>query len=131
MSKIILMLLLAVFCKSAMADWVLVDKSTDGSMAVYANPITKRKAGKMVKMWVLTNYKEAQVIEGVKPFLSTKIQQEYDCKEEKLRKLAYIAYSGNIGGGSAIYQDSVVSDWLPVSPDSTGEVTYLYACGKK
>jgi len=78
MHKAILMVLLAVVSSSAFAEWVAID-TADGS-TYYANPNTIRKSGNKVKIWAMVDYNSVQEDADVK-HLSSKSQQEYDCKE--------------------------------------------------
>ena len=104
MRKLILILLLACASNSVMAAWVMVGESEDGMIA-YANPATIRKSGNNVKMWIIYDYKTAQAdpFGGTKPYMSTKIQHEYDCKGEQIRVLAASLHTGNMGKGDMIY----------------------------
>lgn len=137
MRKLTLMLLLSIVSGNAMA-WVeealenlhWVGVSSNDTSSEYSNPATIRKNGEMVKMWSLRDYKAAQVIREGK-VLSMKAQNEYDCKEEQYRGLAYSMYSGNMGTGLVVYFNNNDSDsWAPVTPGSVVEVLWKAACGK-
>ena len=86
MHKAILMMILAVVSSSAMAEW---DKlGATNVSTVYVEPTTIRKSVNKVKMWSLENFNSVQVVIG-KKYLSTKTQDEYDCKEEQYRTLYF------------------------------------------
>jgi hypothetical protein len=129
MRKVILIMLLAVVSNSAMAEWVKVGESK--LITLYSNLDTIRRSDHKVKMWILLDYKTRQSLEGLKPFLSEKVQYDYDCNEEQSRRLAITVYVGNMGSGDVIHTDSHVSEWTPVTPDSMDELSIKYACGKK
>jgi len=99
MHKAILILLLAVVSSSAMAEWVKV--SEDKLVTAYADPTTIRKLGDKVKMWALWDYSTAQEGDS-KPYMSVRIQNEYNCKEETVRQIYATTFSGNMAEGNTI-----------------------------
>jgi len=126
MHKAILIMLLAVVSSSAMAEWVKVDE--DKLVTAYADPTTIRKSGNKVKMWALWDYSTAQ--EGKsKPYMSVRIQNEYNCKEETSRQIYATTFSGNMAGGHTINRQGG-RPWLPVSQGNTTELLWKFACGK-
>ncbi len=100
MHKAILMILLAVVSSSAMAEWVKV--SEDKLVTAYADPTTIRKLGDKVKMWALWDYSTAQEDDS-KPYMSVRIQNEYNCKEETDRQIYATTFSVIIMEGYKIY----------------------------
>lgn len=124
MRRAILMMLLAVMSSSAMAEWVKVGGG-DGDF-VYADPTTIRKNGDNVKMWSLSDYKTPQ---GRKSYMSSKTQDEYDCKEEQSRDLAFSMFSGNMGEGETVFTGPGALRWVPVAPGSVAKVLWNFACG--
>ena len=102
MYRAILVMLLAVVSSSAMAEWVAI-AAADGIIS-YANPATIRKSGNKVKMWSLIDFNSVQEDAGDK-FLSSKSQNEYDCKEERIRTLYFSWHSENMGDGDVVYID--------------------------
>jgi hypothetical protein len=131
MRKIILMMLLVVVSSSAEAGWVEVGGTDDG-VTIYADPATIRKAGNRVKMWIMSDFQTEQAVpSGGKPYMSQKGQNEYDCKEEQTRLIAFLWYSGNMGGGDMVYSDFDPLKWRPVVPGSVGEAQWKYACGRR
>lgn len=131
MRNLILMLLLAFASNSAMAGWITVSESnSNGGYTSYADPTTIRKNGNSVKMWILGDFKTAHATSDGKTWLSEKIQNEYDCKEDKTRALAITLFSGNMGEGDLVISGASPK-WEPNAPDSVGEILWKYACGKK
>ncbi len=126
MHKAILMMLLAAVSSSAMAEWVKVDE--DKLVAAYADPTTIRKNGDKVKMWALWDYSTAQE-GGSKPYMSVRIQNEYNCKEETIRQIFATSFSGNMAGGHTINRQGG-RKWEPVVPRTFGETLWKFACGK-
>jgi hypothetical protein len=128
MNKTMIALVLLVLSGNAMADWVKVGGSADGTVS-YANPSTIRKNGNMAKIWSLLDYTKARTLSNMK-YLSMKSLGEYDCKGEQMRMLAFSWFSENMGEGDVVYTDSSAGNWLPVQPDSLGEGLWKYACEK-
>ena len=133
LSKTILMMLLALVSNSAVAGWVEIGASgVFGGSTAYIDPATIHKNGNNVKMWDLTDYKTAQENSfGVKPFLSDKLQTEYDCKKEQLRTLVFSRFSGNMGHGEVVYSNSHPQMWHSVHSQGVGGARWEYACGKR
>jgi len=129
MRKVILMLLLAVVSNSAMAEWVKLGESDE--ITSYANPDTIRRSGNKVKMWRMFDYKTPQADADSKLFMSSKGQEEYDCKGEQSRNLALVNFSGSMGDGNVIDNLSGDDKWSPITPDSISEHLFKYACRKK
>lgn len=128
MRKVILMMLLAAVSNSAMAEWKEV--GSNESTAIYVDPDTVKKKGNMATMWHLTDFKTPQQDMGEK-YMSAKDQNEYDCKEMKLRRRASSQHSKNMGSGTVVYSDSYTTRWKPVPPDSGIEILWKFACVKK
>lgn len=131
MRKAILMILLVVLSKIAMAEWVKV--GGDAVMTIYNDPATIRKNsnnGNWVKMWYLFDFKTVQVDSGNK-FMSLKSQSEFDCKEDQVRLLSFSAHSNTMGRGNVVDSKSDHFRWDPVPPGSVNEVLWKIACGKR
>ncbi len=126
MKKLLLALVLAVVSSSAMAEWVKV--SEDKLVTAYADPTTIRKLGDKVKMWALWDYSTAQEGDS-KPYMSVRIQNEYNCKEETIRQIFATSFSGNMAEGNTINRQGG-RDWKPVAPRTFGEALWKFACGK-
>ena len=130
MRKVILMLLLAVVSSSAMAEWVAAGSGE--SSITYADPATISKAGNIVKMWWLDDFKKADTAANGKAYMSMKGQDEFDCKREQSRQLNFSFYAEHMGAGEMVYNETLKHPkWYPVSPGSAGDTLWKIACGKK
>jgi len=127
MHKIVLTMLLAAVSNGVMADWRAV--GSNENTTIYIDTATIQRTGHMALMWHLTDFKIPQKDMGDK-YLSTKDQNEYDCKEEKLRRRASSEHSENMGKGKIVYSDSYTTRWKPVPPDSGVEILWKFACNK-
>ena len=133
MKRMLLGLMLLMTATAASAEWTFVSDTggdTDDYIQ-YVDRATIRKSGNFVKMWDLIDYKTVQTLAG-ESYLSEKVQNEYDCKEEKTRILAFTRFNRQMGNGKAFYNTSETSmKWRPISPGSIGEALWKIACGKK
>jgi hypothetical protein len=132
MRTIIFMMLLVVVSKSAMAEWVMLGIIKDKSGTIYVDPDTIHKKDSKVKMWSLTDYWGTQKIDGLSPYLSTKTQEEYDCKGQQARTISFSLHSENMGGGKAT--NSLIPkspEWIAIPPNSLVNARWKFACGAK
>lgn len=120
MSRIIVMLLLAVVSSNAMAEWVKVGGTDD--MTCYVDPATIHKAGDTVEMWYLFDSKMG---------ISTKTHGEFDCKGKRLRDVYLASYSGNMSAGTEVVVINRPDQWDTVKPRTLIETLWKYACGEK
>jgi hypothetical protein len=130
MRNAILTMLLAVVSSSAVAGWVVV--GVHDTSTLYADPATIRGAGNRVKMWALLDFKTTQQ-DSTNPrngYLSEIAQFEYNCKEQRARKLYYSWHSRHMGRGKVVSSDSDPSRWKPVLPGSGNEMFWEFACGR-
>jgi hypothetical protein len=130
MLRHILLVLLIANSSSAMAEWAPFGSSGDDNTTIYVDSSTIRRAGYMVKMWVMYDQMRLNT-HFAKPFMSMKMQSEYDCEGERLRTLYQSQLSGNMGDGRVVYMNSKPSEWRPFSPGSIDEGLWKYACGRK
>ena len=127
MRKTMLAMLLAAASGSAAAAWVAV--SDTQRFMTFADPATISKAGKMVTMWDLLDYRSIREVEGIR-YLSQKSQSEYNCQEELTRPLVVVLHSGIMGSGEPVFNSNTPDDWQRVPAGSVNEALLKYACGK-
>ncbi len=130
MRKLLLLLMLVFINTSVMAEWTAVKwNHEDGGLTLYVDYTTIRKEGDRVKMLSLADF---EVVEknGIDLF-SSRAQNEYDCKEKKIRQLFYSLYSGSMGKGKMEHSNSEHLKWMPVQLGSMEEAMWTVACGKK
>ena len=127
MHKVILMILLAGFSGSAAAKWEVVGKSD--SNTIYVDYFSIRKTGNTAKMWFVFDFKAPQTYLGV-TLLSTKEQDEFDCKEEKYRRIYLTGHAENMVSGTVVYTEPDPGKWIPIAPDSVYVNLLKIACRK-
>jgi hypothetical protein len=130
MKRLLLGLMLLMTAGAASAEWTRIGEND--RFVQYVDRATIRRNGDFVKMWDLSDYKALQKSAAGESYLSEKIQNEYDCKEEKRRLLAYAFYDKTMGDGKVVTSNSnVKSEWEPNYPGSIGETLWKIACGKQ
>ncbi len=111
------------------AEWTATNENDQ--FVAHVDVATIRRTGNLVKMWMLNDYKAAKTAPDGKPYLSSKTQSEFDCKEKNFRTLAFSWHSEKMGSGKVVLgKVDVEGKWVPVPPDSTGEMLWKIACGK-
>ncbi len=115
----------------ASATWLKAGDAggTDG-FDMYFDPATIRRSGMLVKMWRLLDEKRIKIGSASVPYQSSMSQDEYDCKAERIRSLAFTYFGGKMGQGEVLFTTSRSSDWSPVAPGSVDEAYWKIACGK-
>ena len=136
MKRLLLGLMLLATATAASAEWTRVDSNDE--LIAYVDRATIRRNGNLVKMWDLKDNKTVEKsaaagggfsFSSLPP--SEKAQQEYDCKEEKSRTLAFTWFGGQMGSGKVVFTDSDPGKWRPIEPGTIGATVWKIACGKK
>ena len=117
----------------AYAEWAMI--MSNEKATYYLDPGTIRRKGDIVKVWELWDFKTIQTIMGIS-HLSSKMQWEYDCVEERSRTLVYVNFAGNMGKGERVHGDSdddkgVIDRWRPIVPETLGQTLWNAACNKR
>ena len=120
-------MLLALACQSAYASW---DKVAElGNGRIYAEATERRRDGDRVTMRALFDLNAALISKtNGQPYVSQRLQSEYDCKEKRWRVLNSSWHSGNMGEGRMVEYLAESSKWEPVLPDSGVEALWKIAC---
>ena len=124
MKRLLLGLMLLVTAGAASAAWTLVGPNDD--ITLYVDRATIRRTGNFVKMWILFDYIKVDVTHQ-----SSRSQNEFDCKGEKMRALAITSFSGQMLSGTVNHTENTTGEWTAVAPQSMGETMWKIACGKK
>ena len=134
MKRLSLLLLLLV-STNVFAEWTPVTRTS--AFIEYSDKSSKIRSGDMVRIWSMNNYILPQPTSSGKKYLSKKIQNEFDCTNQRYRLLSLIFYSLNLGYGDVVSMyDSVtnssltsVFSWKPLAPGTTGSELMIFACG--
>jgi hypothetical protein len=114
----------------AQAEWKkLTDSPNFGGFIVYVETTSFRidKGSGLVKMWILYDFKNRQ--EGYQvPYLSMRMQRQYDCKQERTRILAQSFFGDHMAKGDVISTESARGTWIPIGPGTIGKSLWELAC---
>lgn len=130
--KRLLVVVLMIVCSSAWAEWELADLNDEFFQFVDKSSI--RKDRNIVKMWSMKDYLSVQTNSSGSRYQSSTLLVFYDCKSETSAIVTIIQYSGSMGKGSAVWIGNSSErelEWLPISPQSVGQVQWKIACGRK
>ena len=130
MTGLLLITLLVLNSAPAYAEWVLLDANNQSGGTVSTNADIIRLKGDVAAMWSLHDYKTIQKIKSTS-YLSYKVQTEYGCAEERIRKRASTFFSGNMGSGNVVSSISKEGKWQRVEPGSLGQSEWEVACDKE
>jgi hypothetical protein len=130
MTRLFLITLLVLSSGSAYAEWERASSNDQVGLTIYIDPDTIRVKENLVKMWILYDFMTIQADRGGS-FWSRKVQTEFDCLEERHRSLTFTDFSGNMGNGEMVYNNSNEHKWEPVEPESVDQTLWKVACNKK
>ena len=129
MKRLLMGTMLLATAGAASADWTVAGDNDQFSL--YVDRATIRRNGNLVKMWDLVDFKTVQTGPGGESYLSSKTQEQYDCKEERSRQIAFTWFDGKMGSGKVVVSDSDPGKWKPIAPESVAAALWKIACGKK
>jgi len=131
MIRLGLILLLWLFCGNATADWSLVGANRN-IFSAYADKQSVRKAGDSVQMLGLYDFLIVDVSVDGQPHESTIVLREYDCRQARVRLLAFVDYAGHMGAGKVISRVGAPEPgrWEPVVAGAIDEAFLKIACGQ-
>ena len=117
---------------AAGAAWTRVADSDEA--AVYADTVAIKRTRQFATMWHVNDLKSARqtlvTMSAGQVYLSTKVQQEFDCQAAKVRTLSFAAHRDAMGKGEVVLADNAVAHWAAVSADGLGALLFKLACGK-
>lgn len=123
-------LVLAFVAGTAAADWTPVG-GTPSIFTAYADKASIKRSGDGVQMLGLYDLLMADLSADGQPYGSTVVLREYDCREKRVRLLAYVDYAGHMGQGRVVSPVGAKGPdhWDPVVPGALDETLLAIACG--
>lgn len=120
---------LCLACGTAAAEWTPVGGNPK-IFAAYADKTSIRKAGDNVEMLGLYDFLMPDVSADGQPQQSSVVLREYDCRDKRVRLLAYVDYAGHMGAGRVISPAGVKAPgrWEPVMAGALDEAFLAIAC---
>ncbi|TYC54723.1 hypothetical protein ETQ85_17710 [Zoogloea oleivorans] len=120
---------LVAFSSGAQAGWSLVGASDTTSY--YVDLGTVRKKGIFTRMWSLYNYAEPIFGKDGEQYSSSIMHVEYDCSEERSKRLFTSVYKKPMGEGSALTLKHSTPAWGPIPPGTAIELQWKLACDQR
>ncbi|MGH8764749.1 MAG: surface-adhesin E family protein [Burkholderiales bacterium] len=121
------MLLLALACDSALADWLKmgqVEKSSllflTSATVYYIDPTSIDRNGNIRKVWEIRDLAD----KGSHGERSVLASVEYDCAEKQMRTLSSTGHTRRMATGEIIDLGRVPDDWIPLRRGKDFEVFY-------
>jgi len=125
MKKIISISFLLVLSGNCLAEWVNVASSTDDESVVYISSENIKVNGNNRIAWEVMNH--AKVLPDGS--MSAKVQQEYDCTNNKVRMLNASLHTEHFGKGSTILTlPNTPTKWQVIPKNSIATHTKNYVC---
>jgi hypothetical protein len=124
----ILAALLALSCGHAMAEWTSLGDA--GNAELFVDKATIVRSGDKVTLWSIYALK-APAAAGSASYVSLKRQDEFDCKESRMRPLQIAAYPKPMAEGTPVATEKSSASWSAPAPQSIGEKLLKVACAKE
>lgn len=119
------MLLVAVTCGPAAADWVKVTSNEES--VFYLDSSVSKKVGANVMIWVLRDHTSTRY-GAAGPYLSSKDQIEVDCSAGRIRKIYSADHPQPMGLGKFVHSEHGPMSWNVASPGSIIKRIVNIAC---
>ena len=111
-----------------MADWTSLGDV--GNAELFVDRTTIVRSGDTATMWSIYALKTPGTAGGA-AYVSLKRQDEFDCKDSRMRGLQVSAHPKPMAEGAAVASEKGTAGWAPVPAQSTGEALWKVACGKE
>jgi hypothetical protein len=121
-------MMLALASGTAAAGWASLGDA--GNAELFVDRSTIARDGDRVTMWSVYALKAPASANGV-AYVSLKRQDEFDCKEPRIRGVQISAHPQPLGEGAPVASEKRATSWGPVTPQTTSEVLWKIACGKE
>ena len=122
--------LLAFLPGGAFADWTAVGGSNE-IYAAYADTATIRRAGAVVTMHGLYDFRRQDFTPEGRGLYSTAVLREYDCDGRRVRLMSSVDFSGHMGQGAAVSSSDSPRRWEAVAGGGIDDAFWQIACSAK
>jgi hypothetical protein len=119
--------LLALAAGSALADWTAVGRANE-IYAAYADTATIRRAGAVVTMHGLYDFRRQDFTPEGRGLYSTAVLREYDCDGRRVRLMSSVDFSGRMGQGAPVSSSSSPRRWEAVAEGGIDDAFWQIAC---
>ncbi len=121
-----LALLLAAASAPAPANWVVVSDHAD--YVAYADDASMTREGDVARMNDLIDLKVPRTSPYGVAHSSSLAQTEFDCREPRMRTLAFALHAGQMGDGEMVEEVAPSNDWMPVFDGTLLQTLRAFAC---
>lgn len=118
---------LACAAAAAAAEWTPVGQP-DEIYAAYADAASIRRAGEVVTMHGLYDFRRRDFTPQGHGLLSTAVLREYDCAARRVRLLSSVDFAGHMGEGGAVSNSALRGRWEDVVEGGIDEAFWKFAC---
>jgi hypothetical protein len=112
---------------AAAADWTAVGRA-DEIYAAYADRDSIRRAGGVVSMQGLYDFRRQDFTPEGLGLYSTAVLREYDCAGRRVRLMSAIDFAGHMGTGAAVSASGTPGRWEPVLEGGIDDAYLRVAC---
>lgn len=117
------------YCKAPsfnVTDWVKLSKSREETN--YLNAKSARRKADIASIWILNDYRSAQVAAPGTSYLSVEINYEINCKANTRRVASQFAWDGRMAGGKQVACNLNREEWKPIRSSTLAEEWRDIAC---
>ena len=115
---------------AALAEWTAVGRANE-IYAAYADTGTIRRAGNLVTMQGLYDFRRQDYTPDGRGLYSTAVLREYDCEQRRVRLMSSADLSGRMGAGEVVSTSSAPRRWEAVVEGGIDDDFWQIACGAK
>lgn len=99
---------------------------------LYVDHSTARRSGSRIQIFAITDLREPNATARGRQYRSKKSLLEFDCTQRTFKLLQDTWHSRNMGEGEPVFQtDGGPQGPFPVQSDSSGELLWKGACGRR
>ena len=124
----LLLVLLMATCPHAAGEWVRVAES--GGLTIYFDPETVSRTESTVKLLTMQDHAKPRATMRGWLYRSVKTENEFDCKQERMRSVHSVFHFGQMGGGMVVANE-YSGGWTPLAQDEASGSLWKLACAKK
>ena len=129
MRKVASTLLLLIASAPALADWSKI--ITSANSTGYADLHSLQKNGAISAMQILIDFKKPPFDGNNLPYLSLKMEMEYDCAANKFRALKTTSFADHMATGSSPYTSFEPDVWKTPTSASIQKTFWDIACSSE
>lgn len=112
----------------AFANWTAVSIGKNGDQ-YFIDYSTSKLIGGYKRLWMLENYKEPLVSNSGTAY-SSKNLVEFDCQQDRYRRISSSFYSQPNGGGEPLFTPAIDNSWKFAVPQTNFQNVMLAVCKK-